>query len=94
MDLTFQSIEELYKRLFPALRTKKRELHNKDLAYITEDDIWNYLRHNKWNKSSNLTLSDMVNDILLLTGREVDEFLKSKLETTFRPTYFDSIEVL
>ena len=47
----------------PALRLKKEEINNKN---ITEEDIWNYLKETKWINSNNLSLSDMVNDILKL----------------------------
>lgn len=62
----FKTLKDLYERLKPALRMKKRELKN-----ITEEEIWNFLKDYKWKNSSNLTLSEMVNDILLLSEEEI-----------------------
>ncbi len=61
--MEFKNLTELKNRLMPALRLKKEEINNKN---ITEEDIWNYLKETKWINSNNLSLSDMVNDILKL----------------------------
>ncbi len=61
--MEFNNLTELKNRLMPALRIKKEEINNKN---ITEEDIWNYLKDTKWKKSNDLSLSDMVNDILKL----------------------------
>lgn len=61
--MEFNNLNELKNRLMPALRIKKEEINNKN---ITEEDIWNYLKDTKWRKSNDLSLSDMVNDILKL----------------------------
>lgn len=64
MGNEINTLTELYKLLLPALRSKKREMHKLKYFYITEKDIWNYIKDNIWSKSSNLTLADMVSDIL------------------------------
>lgn len=61
--MEFNNLNELKNRLMPALRIKREEINNKN---ITEEDIWNYLKDTKWRKSNDLSLSDMVNDILKL----------------------------
>lgn len=61
--MEFNNLNELKNRLMPALRIKKEEINNKN---ITEEDIWNCLKDTKWRKSNDLSLSDMVNDILKL----------------------------
>lgn len=66
--MEFNNLNELKNRLMPALRIKKEEINNKN---ITEEDIWNYLKDAKWRKSTDLCLSDMVNDILKL---DIDNF--------------------
>ena len=48
MDITFASKEELYKRVKPALRTKKNEFKKLGYSYIKETDIWNFLIKKKW----------------------------------------------
>jgi hypothetical protein len=89
MDIEFNSIEELYKRLTPALITKCQEMHVKGYNYIKEEDIWNYLKEIKWKKSTDLALSEMVNDILNTDDSIIDNYLKSKLNTRERKIYFE-----
>ena len=36
MDINFTSIEELYKRVYPALKSKVKELKKNDINYIKE----------------------------------------------------------
>ena len=54
MDINFSSLEELYKRLKPALLAKKEEMNRTLYPYIREEDIWNYLKEIKWKKSFGL----------------------------------------
>lgn len=63
MSDEFQSIEELYQRVRPALRTRVYKLSKKGVSFVTEDDIWNLLM-DKWKRGKNLTLFDIVHDIL------------------------------
>lgn len=84
MELEFSSQEELYKRVQPALKAKLAELHRLGYPYIQLIDIWNYLIFSKWKKAKNLTLSDIVNDILHVDNHKLDEHLKGKLARTRR----------
>ena len=79
MDIEFNSLKELYDRLLPALNTKVTELRRYDLDYIKVEDIWNYLRLNKWTKANNLLLYQMVDDILNLDNEEIDEYVKEQI---------------
>ena len=63
MDLNFKSVEELYVRMLPALKTKKNEMKTLKLD-INEIDIWNYFCQNIWNQKNGLTMGEMVDDIL------------------------------
>ena len=63
MDIEFKDSKELYKRVVPALRTKRRLLLKKGIS-VSEIDIFEYLAKEKWSKGSNVTLSDVVSDIL------------------------------
>ena len=89
MDIVFSSQEELYKRVKPALRTKKMELTRLGYTYIKEEDIWNYLKINKWSKGKNLMLSDIVNDIIHLDNKKIDRFVKENLEKEEKTPFFD-----
>ena len=62
MDLEFRSIEELKHRLIPALRIRVREL-KKEKYSVDEDSLWEYFVR-IWQEKKNLTLSDLVDDVL------------------------------
>ncbi len=79
MDIEFNDVKELYKRLTPALNTKINDLKRNDLDYIKKDDIWNYLKVTKWSKANNLLLYQMVDDILNLDDNEIDEYVKNEI---------------
>lgn len=90
MDITFSSKEELYQRVKPALNAKVQEMHRLGYTYITIDDVWNYLVQVKWLKGKDLTLADLIHDILHAENKRIDEFLKGKMSKTRRSQYFDN----
>lgn len=63
MDIEFNDVKQLYQRVKPALRTKRRILLKNGIK-ISEKDIFEYLVKLKWSKAKNLTLNDIVSDIL------------------------------
>lgn len=67
----YKTQEELYQGLIPALNTKIKYLKRSKYNNITKDDIWNYLKETKWKNSIDLTLADMVQDILHVEIREL-----------------------
>ena len=71
----YKSQEELFQGLIPALNVKIRHLKKNNIKDITKDDIWNYLKENKWKSSIDLTLADMVYDIIHTSN---DEFINYK----------------
>ena len=71
MEQEFSNIKELKKRVTPALKTKLKELKSQNYTIVTLDDIWNY-SINKWKKSQDLTLYDIVNDILKFDIEEIE----------------------
>ncbi len=89
MDMNFNSLEELYNRLKPALNTKMSDLRANGYGYLKPEDIWNYLRENKWRKSHDLMLSDMVSDILNADNVLVDAYFKDKINEKNRKVYLD-----
>ncbi len=58
--MEFNSLEELYKRVTPALKIKANESNNT----LIEKDIWDYLTYTKWVNGVDLTLAGIVDDIL------------------------------
>ncbi len=88
-DIVFESLEELYKRVKPALSTKKEEMKRCGYNYIKEEDIWNYLKEVKWKSSKDLSLYDMTNDILNTDDEIIDSYLRKKLNLKNRRVYFE-----
>ena len=78
-NIKFNSLTELYNRLIPAMETKVNELKINGITYIQVDDIWNYLKLNKWSKSKDLTLSKCVDDILNTSDLEYKNYIKNKM---------------
>lgn len=89
MDETIGTLTDLYKRIKPALTTKKEEMHRDGYIYIKEEDIWNYLKEVKWKKASDLDLFNMTSDILNTDNIVIDNYLKEKLNLRNRNVYFD-----
>lgn len=83
-DIKFKSLSELYTRIFPALRSKAKELNKKGYNYIHEEDIWNFLKKYKWTSSRDLDLGFMVNDIFNLNDTELDEYVKDEIKKYHR----------
>lgn len=79
----YKNMRELFNSLKPAFDVKLR-LINKDYDYITRTDIWNYLKINKWCKDVNLSISEMVDDIMMVDIYKVDRFLKDHLKKSDR----------
>lgn len=93
MDLDFETVEDLYRRIKPALHTKQEEMHRDGYPYIKEEDIWNYLKEVKWVRAKNLLLYEMVADVLNAEEREIDAYLKEKLNRRNRTIYFNEEEM-
>ena len=81
MDIEFSDVKELYERLMPALNAKVSELKRHDLDYIKAEDIWNYLKENKWTKAQDLSLYQMVDDIMNLENYVIDDYVKEQIRS-------------
>lgn len=79
----YKSQVELYQRLIPALNVKIKYLKRNKISNIKREDIWNYLKETKWKNSIDLTLADMVQDILHTDNRELVTFLEKNKEALF-----------
>ena len=79
MDIEFNSEQELYDRLKPALSSKEAELARNDMSYIKKEDIWNYLKLKKWMSSKNLLLYQMVDDIINIDNILLDNYVKDEM---------------
>ena len=74
----YKSQKELYMNLVPALNVKMKHLKRSNYKDITREDVWNYLRDNKWRFSVDLTLADMVQDIIHLDNLEISNYIKNR----------------
>lgn len=84
MDTEFKSLDDLFKRLKPALYSKVIELKRMGLEYIKEEDIFNYLVENSWTKKDNLSITDLINDILYLDKNLITNYCMNLLKDTER----------
>lgn len=69
--MEFASQYELYKKILPVFKVKKRLLKYTQNNDITNEDMWNYLIENKWKQSHNLTLAEIINDIITLDVEKI-----------------------
>ena len=72
----YKSQRELYLSLIPALNVKLRLLKNSAYKNIDKIDILNDLKISKWKNSINLTISELVNDIIHADNKDIDIYLK------------------
>ena len=77
-EIVLKSQQELYNRIKPALRSKCRMLKQCGFTSVKENDIWDYLRLNKWSQSFGLELCDMVDDILHTKNEDIVNYCHNK----------------
>ncbi len=94
MDYSFTTKEELFQRIKPALNAKQREFARLGYFYIQSIDIWNYLVEEKWPNSKQLSLSDIVADIMHSEARQVEIYMKGKNYRARRTTRSYDQEVI
>lgn len=85
--MQFTTLEQLYNYIKPALAAKQSEMRRNGYDYVTNEDIWNYLKEIKWKRTNNLEIYEMVNDILNVDDLQIDLYLKQKLGN--RKLYFE-----
>lgn len=73
----FDSVEELYKRILPAINTKISELKRKNI-FVNALDIWNYCVDVNWKNKKDLRIYKLVDDILNLNEFELQMYVKNK----------------
>ena len=61
--MEYNNQKELYMALIPAFNVKHRLMQVKKYK-ATDKEIWTYLTNSKWKNSHNLTISEVVNDII------------------------------
>jgi hypothetical protein len=76
-EIVFNTVTELYQRLYPVLKTKRDDINRIFKSNIKELEIWNYFKSSVWVNSHNLTLHEMVDDILKEDETEIYYYIKS-----------------
>lgn len=71
--MEYTSQKDLYLALIPVFNVKRR-LMQFDNFKITNKQIWTYLTNNKWKNSHNLTLSEIVNDIINVDVEKIEGY--------------------
>ena len=82
MDYEFSSVLDLKAHIKPALDSKVRELQRKNINYVSQDDIFEYLRNMVWPLKSNLTLYNIVDDILNTDNEIFSNYFVSKMRNS------------
>ena len=75
----FSGVNELYKRVLPALQTKVSELKREKIDYIDTIDIWQYCIDNIWKNKSDLRIYELVDDILNVDILKLELFVKKNI---------------
>ena len=73
--MEFTSLQQLYRKLLPAFNVKKRLILNTKYKDITNENIWMYLTETKWKKTHNLSLPEMINDIITVDLEEINKYI-------------------
>ena len=72
--------EKLKKLVYPALNSKIKEMYSFGYYYIKQDDIWDFLLERIWYKKDDISLSDIVNDILNYSNEKIyDYYIEKKV---------------
>lgn len=82
MEIEFETQEELYKRVLPALRSKVRELKNKGYDDIKVTYLWSYLAAEVFSKTNDLTLDDIVSHIMHVDVVRLNAYIENNLKRT------------
>lgn len=72
------TLKKLYLILRPAFKVKRRLLKHSYCPYIKDKDIWEYLSNYKWKKQKNLTIAEMVDDIINIDNIKIHMYLCNK----------------
>ena len=78
LKIEFNSIEELYKRVYPALSAKTSELKRLGYKNIEEKNIWDFLSTAVFARTKNLTLADIVHEIMHVDINSLEKYINSK----------------
>ena len=76
----FQTQQELYRRVRPALSSKAEEMRRLGYTFIKEEDVWNFLKESKWRQAEGLSLAQLVSDILNAENDPIQKYFLDRLK--------------
>ena len=76
----FQTQQELYRRVRPALSSKAEEMRRLGYTFIKEEDVWNFLIESKWRQAEGLSLAQLVSDILNAENDPIQKYVLDRLK--------------
>jgi len=81
MEVNFSNLKELKQRITPAINTKIKQLRSNNYLITSSEDIWQFLKEKKWSNANNLTLYDIINDILNLDDETIENYSINRRKT-------------
>lgn len=79
--MEYNSERELFEDLKGAFKVKLRMIEG-EYDNISMLDIYDYLKLNKWRYANDLTISEIVNDIIDVDIAKVEDYIESRKEET------------
>lgn len=79
--MEYNSERELFEDLKGAFKVKLRMIEG-TYDNISMLDIYDYLKLNKWRYAKDLTISEIVNDIIDVDIAKVEDYIESRKEET------------
>jgi len=76
--ITFSNRSELLKRVQPALTTRENDFRRRNIYFINKDNILTSLINKKWINDVDLTLSEIVDDILYCNADFVYDYYRDR----------------
>ena len=77
--IEFDSLNDLYERVLPALYSKNKRIYRMGFKYVNEKDIWNYLVDNLWKDKKNLELHELISDIIHCDNYLINNYVMNKM---------------
>lgn len=75
----FCSVNELYKKVLPALQTRVSELKRENIKFIDTLDIWNYCIENIWHNKNDIRIYELVSDILNVDKLKLQIYVRKNI---------------
>ncbi len=75
----YKTLDELYLKVFPALRIKVKDMKLQRLIFIDEKRLWDYFCNHKWKIQKRITLGEMIDDILNMDSFKIYADMKEEI---------------